>query len=223
MAQIRIEKDNNNGSFLPWILGLLVLGLLVWGAFAFLDDEDNDSALLDAEEVEAPLAEMATEITGQPDGTYTDLDDEDDFNLLGDAAVVRFMDYTASMKGEMGLDHEFSHNALTYLADATENLADALDVEITDNTERAKEMADAITKDPYATNHADMIRMAALNITETLERINKWGYDSAFNDEVMKVRKEAQQINAKTLTLNQKEDVRTFFSAARNALSAMGS
>lgn len=219
MAQIRIEEDKNT-SILPWIFGLLLLGLLAWAAFAFLDDEDNDGTVLDTEEIEAPLAEMATEITGEPDGTYTEEMRAVDANLYA-PAFATFMDYTLDMQGEMGLDHEFSHNALTYLADATEDVADAYDVNITDNTERAKDMADAITKDPYATNHADMIRMAAINITETLERVNTRAFNGAASAELIMLRKEAQSIDSKTLTLNQKEDVRTFFAAARNVLAKM--
>ena len=219
MAQIRIEEKESN-NILPWIFGLLLLGLLAWAGFAFLDDEDNDGVVLDTEETAAPLAEMATEITGEPDGTYTDgIDDVDNSAYL--PVFNRFMDYTVNMEGEMGLDHEFSHNALTYLADATEAVADAYDVEITDNTERAKQLADEITVNPYATDHADKIRMAAINITETLERINKWGFSGAANDELVTLRKEAQAINGDHLTLNQKEDVRSFFKAARNVLAKM--
>ena len=221
MAQIRIE-EKKSGSVFPWILGLLLLGLVAWAAFAFLDDEDNDGALLDAEELEYPAAEMATEITGEPDGTFIDGDDEVVVEYDAYApAFTKFMDYTVNMEGEMGLDHEFSHNAITYLAEATEAVADAYDVEITDNTERAKQLADDITKDPYATDHADKIRLAAINITETLERVDKWAFDTRNADALSNLRKEAQAINGKTLTLNQKEDVRGFFKAARNVLAGM--
>lgn len=208
MANIRIEEKKN--SLLPIILGLLLVGLLAWAAFAFLDDEDNDDTLVDREEVEAPLAEMATEITGQEDGTYTDAD----YNN----AVGTFTDYTNDMQGEMGLDHEFTHNALTYLAEASEAIATANGVDITDNTERAKQLADEIQVDPYATNHAEKIRMAAINITETLERIDADAYNNGNKADLMNLRKEAQKINGETLTLNQKEDVRGFFKAARSVL-----
>lgn len=217
MANIRIEEKKT--SFLPWILGLLLLGLIAWAAFAFLDDEDNDNVLLDKEEIEAPLAEMATEITGQPDGTYTGNMDEAKTKYM--PAVTKFADYTTDMQGEMGLDHEFSHNALTYLATATESIADAYDVNINNNTKRAKQLADEITKDPMATDHADKIRMAAISITETLENINSKIYNNANSNELTMLRKEAEAINGKTLTLNQKEDVRGFFKAARSVLMKM--
>lgn len=215
MAQIRIEEKKQTG-ILPWVLGLLLLGLVAWAGFAFLDDEDNDSALLDAEETAAPIAEMATEITGQPDGTYVDMDEVD-------VAVYRepvdlFMNYTEDMKGEMGLHHEFSHEALTYLASATEAVASAYNVDASDNVSRVKTLADEITKDPYATDHADKIRMAALMITETMENVGDRGFGDSLDDEIEALRKEAQAINSKTLTLNQKEDVRSYFAAARTIL-----
>lgn len=210
MANIRLEERKTN--FLPILLGLLLVGLIAWAAFAFLDNEDGDAALLDSEEMEAPLAEMATEITGQEDGTYTN--DDETYR----AAITKFTDYTTNMQGEMGLDHDFSHNAITYLATASEAIAAAKGVDITDNTERAKQLADDITVDPYATNHAEKIRMAAINITETLERIDAEAFNGVANGDLANLRKEAQSINGKTLTLNQKEDVRGFFKAARAVL-----
>ncbi|OAV42794.1 hypothetical protein [Lewinella sp. 4G2] len=216
MANIRIEEKKTN--FIPILLGLLLLGLVAWAGFAFLDDEDNDGALLDTEEVEAPLAEMATEITGQPDGTY--LDNDVDATLY-QPAVTKFITYTTEMEGEMGLDHEFSHNAITYLAEATEAIADAYDVNLTDNTERAKQLADEITVDPYATNHAEKIRMAAINITESLERIDATAFNNMNSAHIETIREEAQAIDGATLTLNQKEDVRGFLKAANKLMMKM--
>lgn len=218
MTQIRIEKKKRTG-ILPWILGLLLLGLIAWAGFSFLDDEDNDSVLLDAEETAAPVAEMATEITGQPDGTYLDMDDVD-------AEIYRepvnfFLEYTSDMKGEMGLDHAFSHEALTYLANATDAVATAYRVDASDNIARVKTLADEITRDPFSTDHADKIRMAALMITETMENVSERAFGNSLDDEIDALRKEAQSINSKTLTLDQKEDVRGYFTAARNILAQL--
>ena len=211
MAQIRIE-EKKGGSILPWILGLLILALAIWGVAELF--EEGGEELAETEYV-APVVddveEVSSDIVDNTPDVYAGFREE----------VNDFMAYTASMQGEMGLDHDFSHDALTLLATATAAVADAHDVEISDNTERAKQLADDITKDPYATDHADKIRMAALQITESLERIDKWAYDNANMSALKELRAQAQDINAKTLTLNQKEDVRSFFGAARTVLANM--
>ena len=205
MAEIRIEEKKKS-SVLPWILGLLLLGLLIWGAAELFDESDELEAenIEEVDEVAVPAAAVAAEV---------------DYGYRN--AINKYAEYTTEMTGEMGLDHEFSHNALTYLATAVEAIAEGRNVDLTNNTGRAKQLADEITKDPYATDHADKIRMAAINLTESLERIDREAYNNAAMEDLKMLRKEAQDITAKTLTLNQKEDVRTFFGAARKVLMKM--
>ena len=206
MAEIRIE-EKKSGSILPWILGLLLLGLLIWGAaelFSDDDDMDDDDMVERVDETAVPAAPVANDI---------------DYGYR--SSITSFMDYTADMKGEMGLDHEFSHAAITMLANATEAIAEGRNVDLSDNTMRAKQLADEITRDPMATDHADKIRMAAINLTESLERIDREAYNNAASSDLKMLRQQAQDINAKTLTLNQKEDVRTFFGTARKVLMKM--
>ena len=205
MAEIRIEEKKKS-SVLPWILGLLLLGLLIWGAAELFEESDELEAdnIEEVDEVAVPAAAVAAEV---------------DYGYRN--AINKYAEYTTEMTGEMGLDHEFSHNALTYLATAVEAIAEGRNVDLTNNTDRAKQLADEITKDPYATDHADKIRMAAINLTESLERIDREAYNNAAMEDLKMLRKEAQDINAKTLTLNQKEDVRTFFGAARKVLMKM--
>lgn len=40
MAEIRVEKKRN--SLLPWIIGLVVLGLLIWALSGLLDDDERE-------------------------------------------------------------------------------------------------------------------------------------------------------------------------------------
>lgn len=57
MADINVEHKDR--SIWPWILGLLLLGLLIWGLIELLDDDDDDVA-------ELPVA---TETAVAPVGT----------------------------------------------------------------------------------------------------------------------------------------------------------
>ena len=217
MANIRIEKKSSP-SILPWIIGLLVLGLLVWGVAEMFEEADEVAIYEDADYVEEPVVGVAN----------NPLDVDDTEVVVTDNAyrnaIAAFVDYTADMEGKMGLDHEFSHRALSLLAAATAQTANAYDVENVNAEGKANQvirLADDITVDPYATNHADKIRMAALLITEVLEDLDSQVYNDVNADALSNLRREAQDINAKTLTLNQKEDVRSFFSVARNILMKM--
>lgn len=208
MAEIRIEKKKSGG-ILPWILGLLLLGLLIWGA-AELFEESDELEAVSTEEVDEdyrPAAEVSTDI--------------EDVDYAYRNAFQAYMDFTEDMTGEMGLDHEFSHDALTMLADATIAVGDSRNVDLSGKMDRVHQLADDITKDPMATDHADKIRMAAMNIVESLEKVDMDAYESGAKNEISMLRKEAQAITGKALALNQKEDVRTFFGAARNVLAKM--
>ena len=208
MAEIRIE-EKKGGSILPWILGLLLLGLLIWGAAELFEESD---------ELEAVTTEEVDEDYRPATNVNNDIEDVD-YAYRND--IQAYMDYTDDMEGEMGLDHEFSHGALTKLANATAAVATSHRVNLGSNLDQVKQLADDITKDPMATDHADKIRMAALSIVESLDQINTDAFEDGAADEITMLRKEAQSINGKSLTLNQKEDVRTFFSAARDVLSKM--
>ena len=222
MADIRIEKKESS-SIWPWILGLLVAGLAVWGIAELFDEGEEMMAENDIEIVD-DVADRGTEIV-ESGNTYSliNFDDETigkDWYKLGEDYEV----YTVNMTGEMGLDHEFSHNALNKLANTTAALAAAhgmtSDVNMKAKKDKIRMAAEEITKDPYATNHADMIKMAAMNITDALETIQEAKYPG-FEGAIAEVRNAAQDISKATLTLNQKEDVRDFFGKARVAIKGM--
>ncbi|THH41671.1 hypothetical protein [Neolewinella litorea] len=219
MTQIRIEEKPNGGtSIWPWIIGLLILGLAVWGiaeAFEESDETYTEEVLEDDDNV----AGVATGI--DENNNYKEYETGADYT----SAVSAYMSTTADMEGEMGLDHEFSHQALTELAQATvaiaENKGLLTDVSAREKADRVKRLSDDIMKDPLAGDHADKIKMAAMLITEMLEDIDTKAYNSQSADDLSKLRQEAQAISPETLTLNQKEDVRTFLGQARMVLERM--
>lgn len=189
---------------------MLLLALAIWGVAELFEESDElvgeDIEVYeeadDVEGVASPIVENTPDVY---DGYREEIND--------------YMAYTKSMKGEMGLGHDFTHDAMTLLATAIASAAEAHDVEMSDNISRSKELVDEIQLDPYATNHADKIRMAAINLTESLERIDKWALNGKNAGALKDLRAEAQSIKAETLTLDQKDDVRSFFNAARGVLS----
>ncbi len=210
MAQIRIEEKPTGGgtSIWPWIIGLLLLGLVVWGIAEAFEESDE----VYTEEV----IEEDDEVAGVATGI------NEDANLM---AVTTYMNTTANMEGEMGLDHEFSHRALTELADATKAVAEEKglmsEAAVMDKSERIDRLANEIMEDPMAGDHADKIKMAALLITEMLEDIDTRSYEGRSAANIDALRQEAQAMTPETLTLNQKEDVRSFFQQARMVLQNM--
>ncbi len=219
MADLRIEKKEKS-SILPWILGLLLLALAIWGIAELLEDDDDNIV----ETTELVEGDRGSEIVSNGNQyTLIDFDDPAAGARFGDLAT-EYATYTANMTGEMGLDHEFSHNALNQLANATVALSYATgmgdDVNIKQKAAMIRQNADAITLDPMATNHADMIRSAATSIADVLSEVQKAKYPG-LEGAVAEVSKAASEITPETLTLNQKEDVRTFFGKAKVALEAM--
>ncbi len=219
MAQIRIEEKKTGGSIWPWIIGLFVLGLIVWGvAEAF--DEADETYTEEVREDGGTVAGVATGIDENnnykdyetPDNNYTEMSG-------------RYLATTENMEGEMGLDHEFSHQALTELAMATRALAEQKGLmdhaDVRSKIDRVERLSNEIMEDPMAGDHADKIKMAAMLITEILEDVDGQAYDDQYSSEVDALRTEAQAMSAETLTLNQKEDVRSFFRQAREVLQRM--
>ena len=224
MADIRIE-EKASPSIWPWILGLLLLALVGWGLVEVFGDDDDDMVAESTEMVDESESEARGSEIVNSGATYSliDFDDPQAGERFGDL-VNDYSVYTADLTGEMGLDHEFSHNALTQLANATVALAAShgmtSDLNVREKAQTIKEKAEAITRDPYAVTHADDIRAAATSIAEILGEIQTKHYPG-LEDAVAEVSRSASEINPQTLTLDQKEDVRTFFGNARVALEAM--
>lgn len=220
MADIRIEKKNK----FPWlwILGLLVLALAAWFIIEGTDDDLDDVAVAELEDdyavgvpVEDEYEDEGVYVLGETTTGVRDYEDE----------VQAYLDYTNNMEGMMDLSHEFSHTALTRLANSVIALAAANDLSTNANIEQrageVKQLVDDILKDPYAGTHADTIQAAASRLAYMLSVINNEVFSGQFNSQVMALQQEAETIDEATLTLNQKKDVRTFFGEARNLLESM--
>ena len=221
MAQIRIEEKSKSGgpAIWPWIVGLLLLGLVVWGVAEAFEESDEVYTEEVVEEDDA-VAGVATGI--DENNNYNDYESTGEGNL---AAVSTYLATTANMEGEMGIDHELSHRAMSELAAATTAVAEEKglmsEASVKDKSDRVMQLSNEIRQDPMAGTHADKIKMAALLITEMLEDIDQEAYAGRSAADLEGLREEAQAMNAETLTLDQKEDVRSFFGQARTVLERM--
>lgn len=226
MAEIRIEKKENP-SWFPWLLGLLALVAVVWLATEAFDDDENEIAVAEIENTDyiantnedykpqtVNLSQTEEELFDKNwDGTEATFDENYDY----------FMKSISKIDANMNLDHDYSNLALRSLANnlhsfAVENGIDQ-NVDLRKKVVFIKNKAEQITKNPTSTKHADMIKAAALSITEAMEIINEENFDNSIVLEDLK--EAAQNIDKSTLTLEQKSAVKDFFREAANALKSM--
>ncbi|HEX8454854.1 MAG TPA: hypothetical protein VF647_22440 [Longimicrobium sp.] len=43
MADINVERKRSGPNFLPWLLGLVLLAALIWGAMRFMGNDDDET------------------------------------------------------------------------------------------------------------------------------------------------------------------------------------
>ncbi|RYE12753.1 MAG: hypothetical protein EOP45_22320, partial [Sphingobacteriaceae bacterium] len=142
MAEIKIEKK---AAIWPWILiGLIILALLLY--FFVFRNHNTDNAVMAG-------GKDSTAMAGN------DLINVHENNSTV-AAYIAFVNDTADNK--MGLNHEFSSEALVKLTDATDAIAGETKYDVKADLDRAKSAANSITKDPCVTTHADSIKKAAV-------------------------------------------------------------
>ncbi|MDQ6815127.1 MAG: hypothetical protein M3040_15430 [Bacteroidota bacterium] len=190
MTEIKIEKKK---PVWPWVLlGLGILALLLY-FFLFRNKSDQVQ--------QAPAAAL--------------IDVHENNSTV--AAYVMFIN---SDTNKMTLDHSFTNEALLKLTDATNAMANAVGFSVKADLDKAKDLANKITNDPFETSHADNIKKAANIIARALENLQQAKYPELQND-ASEVKIAAESINAETLTLDQRDAVKTFFGKAANLLQKM--
>ena len=200
MAEIKIEKK---APIWPWIVGLLVLALLVY--FLFFKDTT-----------------VITEETTTTNDTISNQTEMVDDNYLNEpmSDVAAFVAFIKNDDGNMDLDHEYSHEALTKLINATEEISEKTNFDSKMDLDNARKYADEITKDPMATNHADNIKKATDVISTSLQNIQAAKFPP-LKAEADKVKMSSQEINVKELALNQKTKIKGFFDNSADLLDKM--
>lgn len=203
MAEIKIEEKS---TVWPWIvLAIVVIGVLVY-FFAFHGDDDDTNDRRD-EQTEQNRDEMGEARRAAP-------------NISAVTAYVSFIIVSDTDSDSMGLDHEYTHEALLKLTHATRAMAEEIGYDIQKDMGEVKTQADKITRDPYETSHAKSIRKSA----ETLAKVLKHVQQNAFPDlatEADGVKNAAQAIDPDALTLDQREEVKNFFMESARMLEKM--
>lgn len=212
MAEIKIEKKRK--PFWPWLLGLLLLVLLAWGAYEVFDTDPQEVATVtDTRDFTEQPRETEPR---QPERQPRQPDAE--AGLTG--AVGDYVKFANDTAAEMGLDHEYTSEGLNKLADAIDELASNAGIEndqLDANLEEMKSKAEFIQKDPQSLRHADSLNVAFNSAADAMEKIQQQEFPQQ-NQEIEQLRQQAQEISKNQQTLNQKQEVREFFDQSAETL-----
>ncbi|HSP11392.1 MAG TPA: hypothetical protein VLO29_02610 [Salegentibacter sp.] len=207
MAEIGIEKKK---PIWPWVVvGLLILAVILYFVLA---DDDNDDDLREEENTEQVVTPMESE-----EDTETATWEED--NLSGDESVSKYLAHIEDNE-RMGMDHEYSSEALIYLINALENRADdaAIDTEV--EIQELKDNVRDIKEDPQSLTHANTINDVGAKIVNLMDRMQQEKFPDISLD-VQEVRTALQNIEPSTPTLDQKDAVNSFYKEAGDVLEKM--
>ncbi|HSI70592.1 MAG TPA: hypothetical protein VK941_10185 [Gillisia sp.] len=217
MAEIKIEKKK---PIWPWIIvGLIILGIILYFLLAGNNDDMDDMDDMDDNRTEQVRDTTYTDAQRRGTDNSTMGWDETSRDTLGTNGVSAYLAHVEDRE-RMGIDHEYTNNALIHLIDAVEAKAAEVNMDIDKDLEEMREEAQEITQNPQATNHADKIKETGNKIADVLERIQEKNYPTLSGD-VEDVRTAVQEIDSSTLTLEQKEEINSFFKEAADVLRSM--
>lgn len=194
MADLRVEQKKGPGIW-PWILGLVLLGLVLW----FIFGGDDDAEITDDIGATAPAA-VTTESDMEPSGYAS-----------RPAAVVEFTEFAeqAAPDNDEASQHEYAATGIRLLTDALAGvLAGTASPELAD----LRKKAEAVTSSPYGSDrHAEMVRSAFLSAVEVFKSLPDAEPASGIEEA-------AEAIRAGVPLLEQQVQIQEFFERAADAL-----
>ncbi len=200
MAEIKIQKK---APVWPWIILILILGIIGYLIYAFGTSD----------EIETP--EEITEVT-------TVVIAEENQNPLNNSTLSAYVTLIKNDPNQMGLDHEFTNEALMKLIEATVALSDEIGYDIQKDISEVRKLAEKITRDPFETTHANSIREAVGILSKVMQNMQQKAFPS-FSEQASDLKNAAEAIQPDVLTLDQKEAVKNFFREAADFLEKINS
>lgn len=208
MAEIHIQKKKK--PVWPWILAaVVVLAIILW---IVVDTDNNDQQRQTAVVDQTEQIQQQDAFTDQQDNQRTD-------------AVDDFISFVqeSNAREEMDLDHDYTAEGISLLSAALNDMVNQLGVEDVDMQQKRDNLnrkADQIQQDPASTQHADTIRSAFISSADIMSNLQQQHFPN-LDGEVNNVRETAQAVDPNTLTLEQKQNVKAFFSSSAQALHEM--
>ncbi len=134
------------------------------------------------------------------------------------AAYVNFINEDTL---KMEFNDSFSKEAFLRLVDATNSMADEINVDIKANMARVVKYVNRIKADPIETAHADDFRKAADILTNTVLKSMQQSKYPGLVSEITELENASASINPEVLILDQIYQVKTYFREAADLLLKM--
>ncbi len=199
MAEIKIEQKKK---FSMWWLVVLVIAALFVYFIVFYDDGKSTAAVTETDYDTNTNEPELLEETGN------------------NTTVAAYVNFEETNKKKMGINHEYTNEALLKLIEATSAIADEVGFEVQADLEKVRGYAKMITKNPLKTTHAANIRKASDILSNVLQNIQKAAYP-ALTNEVAELKNASTLIYPEVLTLEQEEAVKNYFAKASDLLQKM--
>ena len=223
MTKIRVEEKKRNKSPLGWIIGLILLAGIGWLIYEIANDDTETDRMAAGTVTEERVDEDRTTV-GESPMTENRESTTERREATSEDANNRFSSWVNEGGMNMGLDHEATSKGIMALSDALKQTAKnnnvLEDISIKSELNKMELMANNIQKDHTSAKHADKIQKAFIQSVEVMDKIQE-KKSKNLSEEVADLRKKAKKIKPSELTLNQKEDVKSFFSSADQVLNKM--
>jgi len=135
--------------------------------------------------------------------------------------LTTFNTWVSSKKGQMSLDHSYTHDGLMALTAAIEATAQATNTSIEGwvaTKSKIGEVANNITIDPKSNMHADWVSEAFVALSDAVKILNDKNEFTYADGQVSLLQFKAKQINSDILLLKQSNIVYDYFATANQAL-----
>lgn len=221
MADIDVERKGP--SIWPWIIGLLLLGLLIWGLAELIDDEPEVAAVTPAEAPAAvPMGPVEPGVVNEPVAPTPAA-------ILAPEIAPPIEEYLAwaaipPNPETMGLDHEYTAEGVRRLTTALRTIVLAPPVSGMPVRQRWDDMyqnAERLIQSPNSSlNHSDIAHTTFITSVEVMEAVQQSipTPNPELEREIGEARQAAMRVDPQNNLLDQKEAVHAFFTQAADPL-----
>lgn len=222
MADIDVERKQSN-SWIWWLLGLIVLGLLIWWLAAALGDDEPEVATTPLEAPAAvPMGPVEPGVVNEP------VVPSPAFVFAPEMAppVEEYLAWAAIPPNPetMGLDHEYTAEGVRRLTTALRTIVLAPPVSGMPVRQRWDQMyqnAEQLIQSPNSSlNHADIAHNTFTTSVEVMEAVQQSipTPNPDLEREIGEARDAAMNVDPANNLLDQREAVHTFFTQAADPL-----
>ena len=209
MADIDIERKGPG--IWPWIIGLVVLGLVAWLLFSLFGNDATIEEPVVAAVDPAPMAPVPS-MAGADSASVP-------------PAVQQYLASCAAREpSAMALDHQYTSNCIQALVngvDAVLQRPDMAGIDARGQMQEARQSAQRLAQSAEtASDHAGMTRGAFEAIAAVMNTIQDARHPG-FEAQVAELEETANSIQTGTDLLNQREAVQRYFAQAGDVLTAM--